>query len=123
MSKTTASPWRQNPQKEFKFIEDGAKKDGQKLKNRVLVLGVTFKENVRDVRNSRSIDLVRELESYECAVFVHDPMLGATTVEQLDLKQVDDPFTGNAVYDAIILAVPHEAFPKNGLEAYLGQFH
>jgi hypothetical protein len=32
---------------------------------------------------------------------------------------VDDPFTGNAVYDAIILAVPHEAFPKNGLEAYL----
>jgi len=95
-------------------------KSGKRVRGaRVLVLGVTFKENVRDVRNSRSIDLVRELESYECAVFVHDPMLGATTVEQLDLKQVDDPFTGNAVYDAIILAVPDEAFPKNGLEAYL----
>ncbi|NQW22656.1 MAG: nucleotide sugar dehydrogenase [SAR202 cluster bacterium] len=95
-------------------------KSGKRVRGaRVLVLGVTFKENVRDVRNSRAIDLVRELESYECAVFVHDPMLGTTTVEQLKLRPVDNPFTGNAVYDAIILAVPHKVFPQNGLDAYL----
>ena len=82
------------------------------------MLGVTFKENVKDVRNSRVVELVKELEDYGCAVFVHDPMLGAATVESLNLRRIDDPFTENAVYDAIILAVPHDAFRENSLETY-----
>ena len=95
-------------------------KSGRRVRSaNILVLGVTFKENVRDVRNSRAIDLVRDLESYGCSVFVYDPVLGSGMVEDLNLKGVDDPFTGKAVYDAVILAVPHKAFPQNGLEAYL----
>jgi UDP-N-acetyl-D-galactosamine dehydrogenase len=95
-------------------------KSGKRVSGaRVLVLGVTFKENVRDVRNSRVVELVQELESYECAVFVHDPMLGAATLERLNLRQVDDPFTENTLYDAIVLAVPHDAFRQKSLETYL----
>jgi len=86
---------------------------------RILVLGVTFKENVRDVRNSGAIELVRELERHGCSVFVYDPVLGSGMIEELNLVRADDPFTANTVYDAVILAVPHTVFPQNGLEPYL----
>ena len=43
---------------------------------RVLVLGITFKENVPDVRNTRVVDLVKELEAYGAEVYVHDPTSG-----------------------------------------------
>ena len=86
---------------------------------RVLVLGVTFKENVRDVRNSGAIDLVKELERNGCSVFAHDPLLGPKMVEKLNLIGTDEPFTGNEVYDVVILAVPHKSFPQNCIEPYL----
>ncbi|MGH7422971.1 MAG: UDP binding domain-containing protein, partial [Candidatus Methylomirabilales bacterium] len=101
----------------------------------VLVLGVTFKENVRDVRNTRVIDLVRELESYGAEISVHDPLVGATDLQTLGLRPVPDPFscfsqdrTPNTQhpapdtqrrYDAVILAVPHRVFCERALSDYL----
>jgi UDP-N-acetyl-D-galactosamine dehydrogenase len=77
-------------------------------KARVLVLGVTFKENCPDIRNSKVVDVVRELQSYGTQVDVYDPHAdsaevkheyGLATIPSLEKK-----------YDAIVLAVGHEEF-------------
>lgn len=83
---------------------------------KVLVLGVTFKENVRDVRNTQVMDLIGELENYGINVSVYDPL---ADLEQLDLRAVDDPFGTDSQYDAVVLAVAHRVFREKGLGAYL----
>ena len=88
---------------------------------RVLVLGITFKENVRDTRNSRVLDLVRELEGYGCEVSVYDPLVSDDDRERLAVIFVENPF-GSRVhggYDAVVLAVPHREFREQGWRAHL----
>ena len=83
---------------------------------RVLVLGLTFKENCPDIRNTRVVDIVRELEDYHLKVDVHDPH--ADPVQALNdygIEMVSMPMSGG--YDAIILAVAHQAFRELGVEA------
>lgn len=80
---------------------------------RVVVLGLTFKENVRDVRNSRVADLVREARAFGCKVEVHDPLADAEAARRehgLDLVAIDDVTPG----DAVVLAVPHAIFRDAG---------
>ncbi|MBT9138439.1 MAG: UDP-N-acetyl-D-glucosamine 6-dehydrogenase [Syntrophomonadaceae bacterium] len=86
---------------------------------KILVLGVTFKENVGDIRNSRAIELVQEMESYGIDVRVYDPLASTEQLEQLVLKTVGDPFKAKGKYDAIVLAVAHRVFQKKELKAYL----
>ncbi|MBI5198418.1 MAG: nucleotide sugar dehydrogenase, partial [Nitrospirae bacterium] len=88
-------------------------------KANILVLGVTFKEDVPDVRNTRVLDLVQEIEGYGSKVFVHDPLIDNETLERLGLNAVKDPFRAGNHYDAVILAVPHQVFRKKGLKMYL----
>ena len=81
--------------------------------SRILVLGLAFKENCPDVRNTKVVDLVESLQRHGAAVDVHDPWVaqaGATTGVPL----VDDPAPGN--YDAIVIAVAHDAFRALGGE-------
>jgi UDP-N-acetyl-D-galactosamine dehydrogenase len=76
---------------------------------RVLVLGLTFKENVPDIRNSRVIDIVRELEEYQTEVLVHDPHAAAgEALEEYGITLVDPDSAGPV--DAVVLAVAHEQF-------------
>lgn len=85
--------------------------------SRILVLGATFKENVPDARNSRVVDLVRELESYGCHVEVYDPLIPEDEKQRLRLPFLErDPFASNVQYDAVILAVPHRVFLEMGRE-------
>jgi UDP-N-acetyl-D-glucosamine/UDP-N-acetyl-D-galactosamine dehydrogenase len=76
---------------------------------RVLVLGLTFKENVPDIRNSRVIDIVRELKEYQVEVLVHDPLADSGDVrheyglELVSLEEVNE-------VDAVVWAVAHRAF-------------
>ncbi|HEV8143993.1 MAG TPA: nucleotide sugar dehydrogenase [Methylomirabilota bacterium] len=82
---------------------------------RVLVLGLTFKENVPDIRNTRVADVVRELGEYEIEVDTYDSRAVQTEVEhELGLRTIEDPFqsvkTNDRRYDAIIVAVPHDEF-------------
>ncbi|RVQ67627.1 Vi polysaccharide biosynthesis UDP-N-acetylglucosamine C-6 dehydrogenase TviB [Croceicoccus ponticola] len=80
---------------------------------RILVAGFTFKENCPDVRNSRVIDVVRELEGFGCTVDVHDPWadIDATKAEYgIDLMAKPD--TG--AYDGIVLTVGHDVFREKG---------
>ncbi|MFQ5801294.1 MAG: nucleotide sugar dehydrogenase [Candidatus Methylomirabilales bacterium] len=86
---------------------------------RVLVLGVAFKENVRDVRNSRVVDLVRELESYGIEVSLYDPVADIGELQRWGIRTIGDPFETDGRYDAVILAVSHQVFRQKEPEAYL----
>lgn len=82
---------------------------------KVLILGLAFKENCPDLRNTRVIDVIAELNSYHIDVDVHDPWVSAEEARheyQLDLTA--KPEAGS--YDAIILAVSHREFTAMGAE-------
>ncbi len=84
--------------------------------SRVLVLGLTFKEDCPDLRNTRVIDIVRELQAAHAHVDVHDPWADAREAQaEFGLSLVESP--GQGVYDAIVLAVPHGRFRELGPEA------
>lgn len=80
---------------------------------RVLVMGLTFKENCPDLRNTRVIDMVAELKDYNCVVDVCDPWAVANEAQQeYGISLVATPEAGT--YDAIILAVAHRQFKEMG---------
>ncbi len=82
---------------------------------RVLILGLTFKENTPDLRNSRVIDIIRELEDYGITVDVHDPWADpAEALAEYGVTLVDQPRTGT--YDAVVIAVAHRQFREMGAE-------
>lgn len=86
----------------------------------VLVLGVSFKENVCDSRNTRVADLVRELENHGITVSVFDPFVEPADLHALNLADVHNPFANTARYDAVVLAVPHKMFRDLPEEAFFG---
>jgi UDP-N-acetyl-D-galactosamine dehydrogenase len=82
---------------------------------RVLVMGLAFKENCPDLRNTRVIDIIRELGEYNVFVDVYDPWVDADEAKhEYDVTPVSEPRTG--AYDAIILAVAHAEFKAMGAE-------
>jgi UDP-N-acetyl-D-galactosamine dehydrogenase len=82
---------------------------------RVLVLGLTFKENCPDLRNTRVVDIVSELESYGAAVDVHDPWVNPGEAQaEYGISLVAEPGVG--AYDAILIAVGHRQFQALGAE-------
>jgi len=86
-------------------------KKGQKVEGaNVLVLGITFKENCSDIRNSRVIDVVTELQDFGCKVAVYDPW--AAPLEVYDEYRVQLVPELDKGYDAIVLAVAHNQFMK-----------
>jgi len=90
-------------------------------KARVLVLGVTFKENVPDIRNTRVADVVAELRDYELEVDTYDPRAIPTEVEEeLGVRMIDDPFTTGERYDAVVIAVPHDEFRSRSTVDFIG---
>ena len=82
---------------------------------RVLVLGLAFKENCPDLRNTRVVDVIAELRSYHADVDVYDPWADAAEARhEYGLDLVDAP--ASETYDAIILAVAHRQFIEMGAE-------
>lgn len=82
---------------------------------RVLVMGLTFKENCSDLRNTRVVDIICELQDYQCQVDVHDPWVDAAEAQaEYGIALVDQPAPSS--YDAILLAVAHDAFKAMGAE-------
>jgi UDP-N-acetyl-D-galactosamine dehydrogenase len=80
---------------------------------RILVLGVTFKQNCPDTRNSKVFDLVRELEAFGHAVTMHDPLAMTDEVKQefgVDIKAEMPP----GPFDAVVVAVRHDIFAAMG---------
>lgn len=102
-----------------KYIAEKAVKllihSGKPVKGaKVAVLGITFKEDVPDLRNTRVVDIVRELRDYGVRVVVHDPLADAQEALEhygLDLVDMDD-LQGA---DAVVLAVMHRTYREMGL--------
>ena len=83
---------------------------------RVLVMGLTFKENCPDLRNTRVVDIVNELREYNVDVDVHDPWVDAVEAQhEYGITPVGEPRQGQ--YDAIVLAVAHRQFAEMGASA------
>jgi UDP-N-acetyl-D-galactosamine dehydrogenase len=82
--------------------------------SRVLILGITFKENCPDIRNSKVVDVLRELGKYGARVDVHDPWADpAETRHEYGIRLVREPRENT--YDAIVVAVAHDQFKSMGI--------
>jgi UDP-N-acetyl-D-galactosamine dehydrogenase len=87
------------------------KKEHKIANSKVLVLGITFKENCPDIRNSRVIDVIRELQDFGCNVDVYDPWADEKEVKrEYNLELIDNEELIMNNYNAIILAVAHNEF-------------
>jgi len=82
---------------------------GKNIHNtRVLIMGITFKENISDIRNSRVVDIVNELKSYQVSVDVVDPHASPQqTLKEYNISLISKP-TNN--YDAVVIAVNHKEY-------------
>lgn len=86
-------------------------KSGKAVKgSKVLILGLTFKENISDMRNTRVIDIYHELQDYEVDVHVHDPYAYKDEVMQEYSIGLIDNIEDRKPYDAVILAVTHRPY-------------
>lgn len=83
---------------------------------RVLVLGLTFKENCPDLRNTRVVDIVSELGEYDIQADVYDPWVSSEeALHEYGISMLEQPAEGE--YDAIIVAVAHDEFKQMGEQA------
>lgn len=92
-----------------------------KVKNaRVLVLGMTFKENCPDIRNTKVVDVVEELREFQCSVDVFDPWASADEVErEYGISLLPSLEGAQGRYDAVVLAVAHRQFLETDIRALL----
>jgi len=101
------------------FIKILIHKEHKVLNSRVLVLGITFKENCPDIRNSRVIDIINELKQFGCTVDVYDPWADKAEVKHeygIDIfTEINEVNLGN--YEGTILAVAHDSFKELNLGA------
>lgn len=86
-------------------------------KSRILVLGFAFKENCPDVRNTRVVDLIKELRGYSAAVEVYDPWADPAAVQEEYGIELLPNAPEHGSYDAIVLAVAHQQFQRMGVKA------
>ena len=84
--------------------------------SRVLIMGLTFKENVSDIRNTKVIDLIRELKGYSVKVDIMDYMASVDEVKrEYKYDLIDFP---NGLYDAVVVAVPHHRYRKLNMQFF-----
>jgi UDP-N-acetyl-D-galactosamine dehydrogenase len=91
-----------------RIVQSLIEQDKNPGKSRVLVMGITFKEEVSDIRNSKVVDLINELEDYSIAVDVIDPFGSPAELKHeynIDLKAAPE-----GRYDSIVLAVGHQVY-------------
>lgn len=100
-----------------RVVKEMAKRGVPLAGGKALILGLTFKENTPDLRNTRVIDVIRELEDYGLLVDVHDPWADRDEAySEYGVLLVEDPEEN--LYDAVILAVPHKEFLDKNYEIY-----
>ena len=81
----------------------------------ILIMGLAFKENCPDIRNTRIVDLIEQFDGFNCSTEVYDPWVDIdAAMDEYKIKLIEEPTRGN--YDAIILAVAHDVFKNLSLE-------
>ena len=85
------------------------KKDIPTKNANILIMGLAFKENCPDIRNTRVVDLVKEFRTFDCKVDVYDPWVNKDdAMKEYKIELIEQPKVNK--YDAIIVAVAHNAF-------------
>ncbi len=83
----------------------------KKIKNaNILLMGLTFKEDCPDIRNSKVFDIIDELVEYGCDIDSYDPWIKKKDIKQNNFTFIENPFNLKKQYDAIIIAVGHKKF-------------
>ena len=96
-----------------------AAKSIEVVKAKVLILGLTFKENCPDIRNTKVVDIINEFKQYQIEVDIHDPLANAEEVSDEYGLELTDTITSG--YSAYILAVSHKAFDQIDWKSYVGK--
>jgi UDP-N-acetyl-D-galactosamine dehydrogenase len=92
------------------------KKRIQVVDSNILVMGLTFKEDCPDIRNTRVVDVVQELSGFHCNIDVYDPWIDKEeSIREFGITPVEQPEPGK--YDAVIIAVAHHQFKSMGTTA------
>jgi UDP-N-acetyl-D-galactosamine dehydrogenase len=92
------------------------KKRIQVVDSNILVMGLTFKEDCPDIRNTRVVDVVQELSGFHCNIDVYDPWIDKEeSIREYGITPVEQPEPGK--YDAVIIAVAHHQFKAMGITA------
>ena len=92
------------------------KKRIQVVDSNILVMGLTFKENCPDIRNTRVVDVVQELSGFNCNIDVYDPWIDKEeSIRDFGITPIEQPEPGK--YDAVIIAVAHHKFKSMGITA------
>jgi len=100
-----------------RLIKEMVKKNINVSESRILILGLTFKENCPDIRNTKVVDVVTELKDYSCVVDVHDPHADPiAAVREYGINLVK--LSNSEPYDAIILAVAHDEYVNKSKETF-----
>jgi len=93
-----------------KIVKLMIEKDHKIKGAKALIMGITFKENCPDVRNTRVVDIYHELKQYGLDITVYDPWADAAEVKREYGVQITTQLHGNEVYDGIVIAVAHREF-------------
>ncbi len=96
-----------------RFLEQFENKNIKLTNSRVLVMGLTFKENCPDIRNSKVFDVIDELHKNKINVDVYDPWIKDEKIINRDIRFIETPKTNE--YDGIIISVAHEQFKELGI--------
>ena len=98
-----------------RLISEMTKRNIQISGSKVLIMGLTFKENCPDIRNTKVIDVVKSLEESHIDVDIYDPWIDSVVATQnYKLNVIAEPNKGQ--YDAVIITVAHDIFIEKGIE-------
>jgi UDP-N-acetyl-D-galactosamine dehydrogenase len=97
------------------FIKGLVKKKIHIEDSNILVMGLTFKENCPDIRNTKVMDIVQELKEYNCTIDIYDPWvdLNDDLMKEEGVSLISNVESGN--YDGVIIAVAHDEFKSMGI--------
>jgi UDP-N-acetyl-D-glucosamine/UDP-N-acetyl-D-galactosamine dehydrogenase len=94
-------------------------KSGKIIKDaNILIMGLTFKENCPDIRNTKVVDIIKELKDYGSSIDVYEPWIDEKDKGYYDYNFIENPFENAKKYDAIVVAVGHDKFKTITQEQY-----
>jgi UDP-N-acetyl-D-glucosamine/UDP-N-acetyl-D-galactosamine dehydrogenase len=86
-------------------------KKGKRIKDsNILIMGLTFKENCPDIRNTKVVDIIKELQEYGANIDVYEPWIDEKDKNYYDYNFIEDPLKSDKKYEAIVVAVGHDKF-------------
>ncbi|MDD4328752.1 MAG: nucleotide sugar dehydrogenase [Aliarcobacter sp.] len=84
----------------------------------ILIMGLTFKENCPDIRNTKVVDIISELKDYGANIDVYEPWIDEKDKDYYDYTFVENPFENSKKYDSIVVAVGHDKFKSLSQKEY-----